>query len=177
MSYDPSTAAILLVDPYDNFLSEGGKIWPRVKAVANETVVRFGARWQDTIFVSRSRRRAETFLEKGFNFYDHFASKEAHGADLERAKLEAMTETIPLDQVFDAVARIMKGETRGGSWRRSRESRAGSLYVSYALFGKYSQSLRSRMALRRSSDVQAGFLLLAREVEPHSRARIVVSFG
>ena len=29
------------------------------------------------------------------------------------AKLKAMTETIPLDQVFDAGARIVKGETRG----------------------------------------------------------------
>ena len=36
MSYDPSTTAILLVDPYNDFLSEGGKIWPRVKTVAEE---------------------------------------------------------------------------------------------------------------------------------------------
>ena len=34
-------------------------------------------------------------------------------ADLDRGKLAAMTETIPLDQVFDAGARIVKGETRG----------------------------------------------------------------
>ena len=34
-------------------------------------------------------------------------------ADLDRAKLDSMTETIPLDQVFDAGARIVKGETRG----------------------------------------------------------------
>jgi nicotinamidase-related amidase len=36
MSYDPSSTAILLVDPYNNFLSEGGKLWSRVKAVAEE---------------------------------------------------------------------------------------------------------------------------------------------
>lgn len=36
MNYDPSTTAILLVDPYNDFLSEGGKLWPRVKAVAEE---------------------------------------------------------------------------------------------------------------------------------------------
>jgi nicotinamidase-related amidase len=36
MSYDPSTTAILLVDPYNDFLSEGGKIWPRVKPIAEE---------------------------------------------------------------------------------------------------------------------------------------------
>jgi acrylyl-CoA reductase (NADPH) len=34
-------------------------------------------------------------------------------ADLDRAKLTAMTEIIPLNQVFDAGARILKGETRG----------------------------------------------------------------
>jgi nicotinamidase-related amidase len=37
MSYDFSTTAVLLVDPYNDFLSEGGKIWPRVKTVAGET--------------------------------------------------------------------------------------------------------------------------------------------
>jgi len=36
MSYDPTTTAILLVDPYNDFLSEGGKLWPRAKAVAEE---------------------------------------------------------------------------------------------------------------------------------------------
>jgi nicotinamidase-related amidase len=36
MSYDPSTTAILLVDPYNDFLAEGGKLWLRVKAVAEE---------------------------------------------------------------------------------------------------------------------------------------------
>jgi hypothetical protein len=30
MSYFPSTTAILLVDPYHDFLSEGGKKCPRV---------------------------------------------------------------------------------------------------------------------------------------------------
>jgi hypothetical protein len=29
MSYDPSTTSILLFDPYNDFLSEGGKLWPR----------------------------------------------------------------------------------------------------------------------------------------------------
>lgn len=36
MSYDAPTTAILLVDPYNDFLGEGGKLWPRVKAVAEE---------------------------------------------------------------------------------------------------------------------------------------------
>ena len=36
MSYDPATTAILLVDPYNDFLRDGGKLWPRVKGIANE---------------------------------------------------------------------------------------------------------------------------------------------
>ena len=33
-SYDRDTTALLVVDPYNDFISEGGKIWPRIKAVA-----------------------------------------------------------------------------------------------------------------------------------------------
>lgn len=36
MRYDPDITALLLVDPYNDFLSEGGKTWPRVKAIAEE---------------------------------------------------------------------------------------------------------------------------------------------
>jgi nicotinamidase-related amidase len=35
-TYDPRRTAVLLVDPYNDFLSEGGKIWPRVEPVATE---------------------------------------------------------------------------------------------------------------------------------------------
>ena len=33
-AYDKSITALLVVDPYNDFISEGGKIWPRIKAVA-----------------------------------------------------------------------------------------------------------------------------------------------
>ena len=33
-SYDKNVTALLVVDPYNDFISEGGKIWPRIKAVA-----------------------------------------------------------------------------------------------------------------------------------------------
>ena len=33
-SYDKGITALLVVDPYNDFISEGGKIWPRIKAVA-----------------------------------------------------------------------------------------------------------------------------------------------
>ncbi|GGU93731.1 isochorismatase [Streptomyces filipinensis] len=32
--YDPRHTAVLLVDPYNDFLSEGGKVWPRLEPVA-----------------------------------------------------------------------------------------------------------------------------------------------
>ncbi len=34
LSYDPDITGLLVVDPYNDFISEGGKIWPRIQAVA-----------------------------------------------------------------------------------------------------------------------------------------------
>jgi ureidoacrylate peracid hydrolase len=34
VTYDTQLSALLVVDPYNDFISEGGKIWPRIKAVA-----------------------------------------------------------------------------------------------------------------------------------------------
>lgn len=35
-TYDPRHTAVLLVDPYNDFLSEGGKVWPRLEPVARD---------------------------------------------------------------------------------------------------------------------------------------------
>jgi nicotinamidase-related amidase len=35
-TYDPKTTAVLCVDLYNDFLSEGGKLWPWVKDIAEE---------------------------------------------------------------------------------------------------------------------------------------------
>jgi len=35
-NYTAASTALLIVDPYNDFLAEGGKIWPRVEAVAAE---------------------------------------------------------------------------------------------------------------------------------------------
>jgi nicotinamidase-related amidase len=35
-TYEPSGTGLLLVDPYNDFLAEGGKLWPRVKTVAEQ---------------------------------------------------------------------------------------------------------------------------------------------
>ncbi|MGR9245751.1 isochorismatase family cysteine hydrolase [Rhizobium leguminosarum] len=34
LSYDPNNTGLVVVDPYNDFISEGGKIWPRMKEVA-----------------------------------------------------------------------------------------------------------------------------------------------
>jgi nicotinamidase-related amidase len=34
VTYEPARTGLVLVDPYNDFLSEGGKIWPRVRDVA-----------------------------------------------------------------------------------------------------------------------------------------------
>ncbi len=34
LSYERSITGLLVVDPYNDFISEGGKIWPRIKEVA-----------------------------------------------------------------------------------------------------------------------------------------------
>jgi nicotinamidase-related amidase len=34
LTYDKEITALLIIDPYNDFISEGGKIWPRIKAVA-----------------------------------------------------------------------------------------------------------------------------------------------
>ena len=52
MNYDPPTTAILLVDPYNDFLSQGGKLWPRVEAVAEE--VRLLHHLRDVISTARA---------------------------------------------------------------------------------------------------------------------------
>ena len=31
VTYDTQFAALLVVDPYNDFISEGGKIWPRAR--------------------------------------------------------------------------------------------------------------------------------------------------
>jgi hypothetical protein len=34
VTYDKQITSLLVIDPYNDFISERGKIWPRIKAVA-----------------------------------------------------------------------------------------------------------------------------------------------
>ena len=53
MGYNPSTTAILLVDPYNDFLADGGKLWPRVKATAEN--VNLLAHLREVVAAARAR--------------------------------------------------------------------------------------------------------------------------
>jgi hypothetical protein len=45
-TYDKRITALLVVDPYNDFISEGGKIWPRIKNPLLSEALRKG-RWPD----------------------------------------------------------------------------------------------------------------------------------
>jgi ureidoacrylate peracid hydrolase len=34
VTYDKDVTALLVIDPYNDFISEGGKVWDRLKTVA-----------------------------------------------------------------------------------------------------------------------------------------------
>ena len=34
LNFDKEDTALIVIDPYNDFISEGGKIWPRIKGVA-----------------------------------------------------------------------------------------------------------------------------------------------
>ena len=38
LTYDRELTGLLVIDPYNDFISEGGKVWPRIKAVAEGNV-------------------------------------------------------------------------------------------------------------------------------------------
>ena len=39
VTYDKQFTALLVIDPYNDFISEGGKIWDRLKGVLKRTNV------------------------------------------------------------------------------------------------------------------------------------------
>lgn len=46
--YDQHTTALLLIDPYNDFLSEEGKVWPFIREVAEEVDLLNNLRTIDT---------------------------------------------------------------------------------------------------------------------------------
>src|SRR5215470_17980047 len=58
MIYHPSNTALLLVDPYNDFPSEGGKLWPHFKAIAEEVKL-----------LDHLRALVRVARDKGFKIY------------------------------------------------------------------------------------------------------------
>ena len=58
MTYHPTTTALLLVDPYNDFLSEGGKLWRRVAAIA-----------EDVNLLDHLRALVKAARDKGFKIF------------------------------------------------------------------------------------------------------------
>ncbi len=61
VSYDKQITALLVIDPYNDFISDGGKVWDRLKAVAEATAVspiccKFSMRHGRRAFVFSMRR-------------------------------------------------------------------------------------------------------------------------
>jgi nicotinamidase-related amidase len=51
-TYDPARTSLLFVDPYNDFLSEGGKLWPQVEGVA--TAVHLHANLRAVVAAART---------------------------------------------------------------------------------------------------------------------------
>jgi len=41
LQFDKEITALLVIDPYNDFISEGGKLWDRLKAVAEANSLNF----------------------------------------------------------------------------------------------------------------------------------------
>jgi nicotinamidase-related amidase len=52
--YDAQSSALLVIDPYNDFISEGGKVWPRINAVAEAN--RCVQHMLDVLHAARSAR-------------------------------------------------------------------------------------------------------------------------
>lgn len=70
-TYDEEVTALLIIDPYNDFISEGGKVWNRLKSVAeaNQCVPHM-------LQVLEAARKAELCI-----FYAYFELRRCHCDD------------------------------------------------------------------------------------------------
>ena len=89
---DPSRTALLFVDTYNKFLSQGGKLWPMVKAVAGEVglldhlrAVMDGARSAGVKVFILPHRRLEP---EDYEGWDHVIQASANRSNYNRSQRE-----------------------------------------------------------------------------------------
>jgi len=66
LKYDKEIAALLAIDPYNDFISEGGKLWDRLKSVADANggyliPKRITNLWQCIFEICNGAQEIETF--------------------------------------------------------------------------------------------------------------------
>ena len=59
-AYPSESTALLLVDPYNDFLSEGGKVWPRIKPIAE--AVGLIANLKATEFINSDHPKIQSYV-------------------------------------------------------------------------------------------------------------------
>ena len=63
--FDAADTGLLVVDPYNDFISEGGKIWPRIQAVAEANQLDVAAGWLLRAARTVSRSMTSTWVSAG----------------------------------------------------------------------------------------------------------------
>jgi nicotinamidase-related amidase len=111
LTYDPARTGLLLVDPYNDFLSEGGKVWPRVKEVAEQVGL-----------IANLKAVVKTVREKGIQVFI-VPHRRWEPGDYERWKHANPTQiAVGKRQTF------AKGSW-GGEWRPDFAPQAGDLII------------------------------------------------
>ena len=111
-TYDVSSTALLLIDPYNDFISEGGKIWPRIGTVAeaNHCV-------QHMLAVLQAARKAG--LRVFYVLHRRYRSGD----------YESWTQIAPIQKAAMTLKSFEHG-TWGGEIRREFEPQPGDIVVS-----------------------------------------------
>jgi nicotinamidase-related amidase len=110
-TYDPARTGLLFVDPYNDFLSEGGKVWPRVKEVAEQVGL-----------IDNLNAVVKTVREKGIQVFI-VPHRRWEPGDYERWKHANPTQiAVGKRQTF------AKG-TWGGEWRPDFAPQAGDIII------------------------------------------------
>jgi nicotinamidase-related amidase len=110
-SYDPAQTGLLLVDPYNDFLSEGGKLWPRVKEVAEQVGL-----------IDNLKAVVKTVREKGIQVFI-VPHRRWEPGDYERWR-----HANPSQIAVGKRQTFAKG-TWGGEWRQDFAPQAGDVII------------------------------------------------
>jgi nicotinamidase-related amidase len=110
-TYDPARTGLLFVDPYNDFLSEGGKLWRRVKEVAEKVGL-----------IDNLKAIVKTSREKSIQVFIVPHHRWEPG-DYERRKHPN------LSQLASARSQLVAKGTWGGEWHPDFMPQAGDVII------------------------------------------------